>query len=212
MAGVGRTGMDVVARFDANLPSILDPRRPRPLPIGSTRRRMHLRHISRRDRGDGASGGQHRHFGRCIQRLRILITCARPSVQPAAPLQAGNAGFCIELHHHAIRQLAEARRIPALHALAHQPVPMQHGIDLPHEQSGAGRCTTPAAHACLNAANRSRRHSLHGRCPAASAVTSSRKNNSVYWPGAINGRRRSLNCSRQVTQSRRLVCVRVRRR
>ena len=45
---------------------------------------------------------------------------------------------------------------------------------------------------------RSRWHSAHGRCPAARAVASSRKNNSVYRPGVMIERFRPLKSSRQI--------------
>ncbi len=59
-------------------------------------------------------------------------------------------------------------------------------------------CT--ASHMRMNSRYRSRRQVAHGRCPAAKAVASSRKNSSVYVPGPITSRFRPLNESEQVTQ------------
>ena len=56
------------------------------------------------------------------------------------------------------------------------------------------------AHVSRKRLKRSRWHSAHGRCPAANAVASSRKNRSVYKPGFMIGCRRPLNSSRQMIQ------------
>ena len=59
------------------------------------------------------------------------------------------------------------------------------------------------AQASLNASSRSARQSLQGRWPAASAVTSSRKNSSVYLPGVITVRWIPFQWVRQVTHASR---------
>jgi hypothetical protein len=56
------------------------------------------------------------------------------------------------------------------------------------------------ASAVLKASASCRRHSKQGRWPALSAVASSRKNSSVYFPGCISLRLRFLNSVRQMIQ------------
>ncbi len=59
----------------------------------------------------------------------------------------------------------------------------------------------PFSHAARNRLASSRRQKKHGRCPAANAVASSRKNNSVQLRLPITGRRQPLNSQRQVIQA-----------
>src|SRR6266446_2487718 len=55
----------------------------------------------------------------------------------------------------------------------------------------------PSTHAAQNRLASSRRQKKHGRCPAAKAVASSRKNSSVQLRPPITSRRRPLNSQRQ---------------
>ena len=77
------------------------------------------------------------------------------------------------------------------------PGPLHDAAPCPCPARWAARSPSRRRHASAKTHGIARRHSKHGRCPAASAVASSRKNSSVYRFGVITARCRPLNSSTQ---------------
>ncbi len=121
---------------------------------------------SRIDGGVSTSTSMPRGRGFCFR-----ISCGCPPQQPVA---ANGEGFPIECNHRAIRQCVE---LAPMHALGFTVQAVRRAGS--HPSTGAdARIFLPENNDAKCSASL-RRHSKHGRWPAARAVTSSRKNNSV---------------------------------
>ena len=149
------------------------------------------------------AGAKRAHRGWRRHQLRIaqwpsvfLVPRLRPSKRPPARDQAACGRG---RDHHAIRQFVD-RQGQWMQALAPvlQPLAMKHLVDPSRIRSLAAIAGGPGG---AKASAASRRQKKQGRCPAASAVASSRKNSSVQLRPPITSRRTPLYSQTQTIQA-----------
>ena len=153
-------------------------------------RLVDFRDIASPDGLHGGGRGQHQHFlaFRDRQRLPGSLPATRRAGDHPTTDKPGLPS--LQREEHSIRQRLQFRQEGAFRPARPDPLSVQAVVDL----VGGGACS-PDFQALQKARKRSCRHSAQGRWPAARAVASSRKNNSVYRFGVITVRLRPRNSS-----------------